>query len=226
MPPREQLDRKLAELRSSVITLGRMVDEQVRLALKALETLDANLAEQIITSDKNVNATRYAIEDACGRLIVTEQPAARDLRAVIAALNIIVDLERIGDKAKDIVAALPDVKKSPNWAQQQELKQMGTLVSVMLYESIQAYADGDIEAAKQVANRYRDIHPLSESVLRRTIEHMAEVKKEKKVTGAYGVLQVAQHLDRIGDLVTNVAERIIYIATGNVAEMNLPPEGA
>jgi phosphate transport system protein len=226
MPPREQLDRKLADLRSSVISLGRAVDEQMRLALKALEMLDSSLGEQVITSDLQINAARYAIEDACSKLIVTEQPAARDLRMIIAALNIIVDLERIGDKAKAVVEVIPAVAKSPNWSQQKELKQMGTLVNVMLYESIQAYADGDIEAAKQVANRYQEIHPLYESVLHRTIEHMTEVKKEKKVTAAYGVLQVAQDLDRVGDLVTNVAERIIYVATGNVAEMNLPPENA
>jgi phosphate transport system protein len=222
MPLREQLDRKIAELRLSVITMGQRVDEQLKQALKALETLDVKLAKQVVAADQSINADRYAIEDACCKMIVTEQPAARDLRTIIGALYIIVDLERIGDKAKDIAGVVPDVSKSSGWRRPPEIKQMGNLTGIMLRECMQAYADGNIELAQQVAGRYREIHPLFAIVLNETIEHMAEVKKEKKVTATYSLLQVAQHLDRIGDLATNVAERVIYIATGSLSEMNAP----
>jgi phosphate transport system protein len=220
MPPREQLDRKIADLRINVITMGQRVDEQLKQALKALETLDVKLAKQVVAADRDINAERYAIEDACSKMIVTEQPAARDLRTIIGALNIIVDLERIGDKAKDIARVVPDVLKSPSWSRPREIQQMGDLTGAMLRESMQAYAEGNVELAKRVADHYREIHPLFLHVLNQTIEHMAEVKKEKKVAATYGILQVAQHLDRVGDLATNVAERVIYIATGSLSEMN------
>jgi phosphate transport system protein len=222
MSPREQLDRKIADVRLSVITLGQHVDEQLRQALKALDTLDAKLAKQVQIADQHVNVERYNIEDTCCKVIVTEQPAARDLRTIIGALNIIVDLERIGDKAKDIAEVVPDVLKSPDWPRPSEIKRLGNLVGVMLRESMQAYADGNVELANQVAEHYREIHPLSVNVLNQTIEHMAEMKKKKKVTATYGILQVAQHLDRVGDHTTNIAERVIYIATGNLSEMNAP----
>jgi phosphate transport system protein len=227
MSPREQLDRKIADVRLSVIALGQHVDEQLKHALKALNTLDVQLAKQVQAADQHINAERYSIEDTCIKVIVTEQPAARDLRTIIGALNIIVDLERIGDKAKDIAATVPDVLKSPDWPRPPEIKQLGNLTGVMLRESMQGYADGNIELAKQVAAHYREIHPLVVKVLSQTIEHMAEVKKEKKVTATYSILQVAQHLDRVGDHTTNIAERVIYIATGSLSEMNVPlPKGS
>jgi phosphate transport system protein len=222
MSPREQLDRKIADVRLSVILLGQHVDEQLRQALKALDTLDIKLAKQVQAADQRVNAERYNIEDTCCKVIVTEQPAARDLRTIIGALSIIVDLERIGDKAKDIAGVVPDVLKSPDWPRPPEIKQLGNLTGVMLRESMDAYADGNVELAKQIAEHYRGIHPLVVSVLNQTIEHMAEMKKKKKVTATYSILQVAQHLDRVGDHTTNIAERVIYIATGNLSEMNVP----
>lgn len=224
MPPREQLDRKIAELRLSVIALGQHVDEQLKQALKALDTLDVSLAKQVLAADRDINAERYTIEDTCCKMIVTEQPAARDLRTIIAALNIIVDLERIGDEAKAVAEVVPDVLKSPAWPRPPEIKQLGNLTGEMLRESMQAYADSNVELAKQVAEHYREIHPLYVHVLNQTIEHMAEVKKEKKVTATYGILQVAQHLDRVGGLTTNIAERVIYIATGSLSEMIVPPD--
>jgi phosphate transport system protein len=209
-------------VRLSVILLGQHVDEQLRQALKALDTLDVKLAKQVQVADQRINAERYSIEDTCCKVIVTEQPAARDLRTIIGALNIIVDLERIGDKAKDIAGVVPDVLKSPDWPRPAEIKQLGNLTGVMLRESMDAYANGNVELAKQIAEHYREIHPLVVSVLNQTIEHMAEMRKKKKVTATYSILQVAQHLDRVGDHTTNIAERVIYIATGSLSEMNVP----
>lgn len=219
MSPREQLDRKIVELNTSVVALGKQVEDQLKQAVQALESLDVALSRQVIAADRSVNAARYATEDACCRVIATEQPAARDLRAIIAVLNIIVDLERIGDKAKDLAEVVPDVLKSPNTPRPQELKQMEHLAMVMLGECMQAFVSGNVELARQAANRHQEIRTLYMSVLHQTIEYMADAKKEKKVTATYGILQAAHHLERVGDLVTNVAERVIYIATGSIAEI-------
>jgi phosphate transport system protein len=219
MAPREQFDRELKELRANVINLGTLVDNQLELALRALETLDTDLAKQVIEIDQRVNAARFAIESDCFKLIVTQQPAARDLRLIFAAINIIVDLERVGDKAKDIADTIPHIMRSPNRPRPPELMRMANLVKSMLEQCMLAFADDDIGLARQVASRDKELVALFAEILNRTIEDFAKAKKEKKVTAAFGVLRAAQHLERIGDLAINVTERIIYVATGNLKEM-------
>jgi len=225
MSLREEFDRQLTELRDNVLAMGRLVDDELKLALQALETLDADLAKQVFAADLDVNAARFAIEEVCFKLIVTQQPAARDLRTIVAAMNIIVDLERAGDKAKDIAESIPHLLKSPNRPRPPELKQMGDLVGTMLRQCMQAYADRDVELAKFIASQDREIDLLLAGIFNQTIEHMAKVKKEKKVEATFEIMQAAQHLARVGDLATNVAERVIYMATGTVHELNVDSDG-
>jgi phosphate transport system protein len=220
MSPREQLDRKITDLNTSVVALGKQVADQIKQAVQSLEVLDVTLSRQVIAADRSVNAARYATEEACCRVIATEQPAARDLRAIITVLNIIVDLERIGDKAKDLAEVVPDVLKYPNTPRPQELKQMEHLAVLMLEECMQAFVTSNVELAKQAANHNKEMRALYMNVLHQTIEYMADAKKEKKVTATYGILQAAHHLDRVGDMVTNVAERVIYLATGYLEEID------
>ena len=221
MSPREQFERDLKNLRTSVGQMGLIVEDQLKLSLQAFEALDTKLARQVIAIDQDVNARRFSIEETCFRLIVTQQPAARDLRAIIAALNIIVDLERIGDKAKDIANTIAHILEKPNRSRPAELSRMGSLVRLMLHHCLEAYAENSTELAKQVAEQAKELDTLFAAVANQTIEEFAKAKKEKKVTAAFGVLRAAQHLDRVGDLATNVAERIIYIETGNVQEMKI-----
>src|SRR4051794_55682 len=96
-PMRKQLENKLQELQNEILNMGRMVEKQVQLALKALETVDKGLSHEVIQADAAVNAQRFLIEEKCVELIATQQPAARDLRAIVAVMNMIVDLERMGD---------------------------------------------------------------------------------------------------------------------------------
>ena len=223
MPPRRYFDQELDQLRSRVLELGQLVETEVQQALQALETLDKEFAQQIIASDQAVNDLRFTIEDDCFKLIATQQPAASDLRTIVAVMNIIVDLEQIGDKAKDIAETISQVKRYEKAGQPSELKAMGDLVLSMLKQSLQAYADGDIELAKQIASREVEVDQMMELVVNEVIERMAKAKKEKKVTASVGILGAAQQLERIGDLITNVVERVIYIATGSVEELNVDP---
>lgn len=219
MSPREQFEHELNNLRSSVIRMGSVVENQLDLALQAFEKLDLDLARQVVAMDQDVNALRFSIEEACFLLIVTQQPAARDLRAIIAALNVIVDLERVGDKAKDLVSTIAPILEKPNRKRPAELSRMGALVRAMLQQCLEAYAQNSSDLARQVPTQAGELDALFTAVLDQTIEEIAKAKKEKKVTAAFGVLRAAQHLDRIGDLAVNVAERIVYIETGNVQEM-------
>ncbi|MBN1564334.1 MAG: phosphate signaling complex protein PhoU [Anaerolineae bacterium] len=223
MPTRRYFDQELDQLRARVLELGQLVKTELHEALRALEELDKELAKEVIASDQAVNELRFTIEDDCFKLIATQQPAASDLRTIIAVINIIVDLEQIGDKAKDIAEAISQVKRYQKVEQPSALKAMGELVASMLDQCLQAYAEGDIELAKQAASREAEVDQMLETVVSNVIEHMAKAKKEKKVTASMGILGVAQQLERIGDLVTNVVERVIYIATGSVEELNVEP---
>ncbi len=220
MPARRYFDEELDRLRNHVLDMGKLVETQLRQALEALDTLDQDLARRVVEGDQVINQTRFTIEDDCFRLIATQQPAASDLRKIVAVMNIIVDLEQIGDKAKDIAEAIAQVKRFQKSERPAELRAMGDLVLVLLQQSLQAYADGDIELGKQVASREAEVDQMLESVMNEVIERMAKAKKEKKVSSSVGILGVAQQLKRVGDLITNIVERVIYIATGNVQEFD------
>jgi phosphate transport system protein len=220
MTTRRYFDQELDHLRHQVIAMGELIDTELHQALQVLNTLDQELARTVIASDQAVNDLRFSIEDECFKLIATQQPAASDLRTIVAVMNIIIDLEQIGDNAKDIAETITQVKRFQKVEQPSELKAMGELVASMFKQSLKAYAEGDIELAKQVASRESEVDQMLDAVVNEVIERMAKAKKEKKVTASVGILSVAQRLERIGDLVTNVIERVIYISTGIVQELD------
>ncbi|HEX3052437.1 MAG TPA: phosphate signaling complex protein PhoU [Aggregatilineaceae bacterium] len=219
MSPRETFERELKDLRDEVVKMGLMVSSQVDTAWRSFATMDTELAKQVIEMDHAVNTARFTIEDLCFKLIVTQQPAARDLRNIMGAVNLIIDLERIGDKAKDIANTIPSILKAPNRRRPTELMEMAPLVRQMLDLCIQAYGSETTELLQQIADQDKELDRLFIEVVNQTIEDFAKATKEKKVTATFGILRAAQHLERIGDLVTNVAERIMYVSTGSVQEI-------
>ena len=218
---RERFQRKLNELKDDILKMGGMVEDELNLALQALETLDTNLANQVFQADAAVNEMRFAIEEKCFELIVTQQPAARDLRAIVAVMNMIVDLERMGDQTKGIAKIIPHLIEYPKRPEPPELQQMGEMVSKMLNQSMIAYAQSDIELAQIVANQDDQVDALYAQVFNQIMATMAETKKQKRVEASYEVLRSARELERFGDLATNVAERVIYIVTGKLYEANI-----
>ena len=160
MTLRERFDRDLKDVRQSVIDMAQLVYDQLVLALQGMETLDTEIPERVFAFDEKVNETRFEIEAKCFRLIATQQPTAGDLRFVIAAMNIIIDLERMGDKAKDIAETLSQLQRSPKTVRSAELERMSKLVKLMLQTCIQAYANDDIALAKQVAERDAEVDAL------------------------------------------------------------------
>ncbi|MEW5957705.1 MAG: phosphate signaling complex protein PhoU [Chloroflexota bacterium] len=219
---RERFQRKLNELRDDILKMGSMVEDELKLALKAVDKLDINVASQVFEADRAVNAERFAIEEKCFELIVTQQPAARDLRAIVAVMNMIVDLERMGDQAKGIAKVIPHMAQYASGdSLPPELKQMGDIVGDMLNQGMTAYISGNIELAQQVADRDDEVDGLYARVFTQIMERMAEAKKPKKVEVNYEILRTARELERFGDLATNVAERVIYMITGRLHEVNI-----
>lgn len=218
---RERFDKKLAELRDDILKMGGLVDEELKLALAALDKLDPDLAQQVYVADTHVNAMRFDIEEKCFQLIVTQQPAAGDLRAIIAVMNMIVDLERMGDQTKGIAKLIPHMMQSAIHPQLPELKQMGKYAGSMLRESLNAYAKDNDSLAKMVAEQDDEVDRLFARVFSQVMEQMAQAGNPDRVEANYEILRTAQELERFCDLATNIAERVIYIVTGAMHETNV-----
>jgi phosphate transport system protein len=216
---RRRFDDKLNEIRDDILRMGSIVEEELILALKALKKRDTDLAQQVIVTDGTVNELRFAIEGKCVELIATQQPAASDLRAIVAVMNMIVDLERMGDQAKGVAKLILALEEAPSkWARSEELQEMGQLVGSMLKQAMTAYATNNIELAGLIADQDDEVDNLYAQIHAQVMENMAETTKQKKVEASYDVLRAARELERFGDLATNVAERVIYIATGQSPE--------
>ena len=221
---RKQLENKLQELQNEILQMGHMVEKQLQLALKALETVDKGLSHDVIQGDAAVNAQRFLIDEQSVELIATQQPAARDLRAIVAVMNMIVDLERMGDEAKEIAEGVLRLAENPKGSPPNQLKQMGEIVSVMLSQILGAYAENRAILAEVIAKQDREVHDVYIRLFSHIIENMTETKKRKRVLEAYELLRAAQKLERVGELATNIAERVIYVATGKLEEIGLEPD--
>ncbi len=226
MTMRQRFEQQLLELRGDVLKMGSMVEEELGMAMTALETLDAVLARQVFTFDNQINATRFDIEDKCFALIVTQQPAARDLRAIVTVMNMIVDLERMGDQAKGIAKVVPHMVRSPDIPRPVELKQMGELVNKMLNQTMTAYAHDNVDLAREVARQDDAVDALYARVFAQIMTHMAEARSSEQIETSYETLRAARELERFGDLATNIAERVIYMVTGRLQEMNVDRDDA
>lgn len=221
MSIRHRFEMQLSELREDVLKMGSMVEEELRMAMDALDRLDTSLAKEVFAFDNTINATRFNIEEKCFALIVTQQPAARDLRFVITVMNMIVDLERMGDQAKGIAKVIPHMVRSADIPRPTELGEMGRLVAKMLNQTMTAYAHDNIDLAQAVATQDDEVDALYNKVFTQIMSHMARVDSEMKVEASYEVLRAARELERFGDLATNIAERVIYMVTGKLQEINV-----
>ncbi|MBE2237504.1 MAG: phosphate signaling complex protein PhoU [Caldilineaceae bacterium] len=217
---RAHFERKLNELRDEILYMGGLVEAELTLALDAFRTLDAEKAKQVSAADRVVNKTRFDIEEKCFSLIVTQQPAARDLRTITTAMNIIIDLERMGDQAKGVAKVVPRLLRMPTQEQPPELWQMGEMVGKMLSQVMLAFANSNIDLARIIAKQDDEVDALYARVFTRLMAEMAAAGSPEQVEAAYEVLRVARELERFGDLVTNVGERIIYLVTGSLDEIN------
>ena len=218
---RQRFEQQLGELKEDVLKMGSIVENELYVAMDALERLDTARAREVYQLDNEVNNTRFEIEEKCFALIVTQQPAARDLRAIVTVMNMIVDLERMGDQAKGIAKVVPHMVHSSDIPRPRELWQMSTMVGRMLNQTMTAYAHDNVDLALQVARQDDDVDALYAKVFAQIMDHMAQVGSSEKVEATYEALRAARELERYGDLATNIAERVIYMVTGRFQEINV-----
>ncbi len=218
-PLRTAYDREFAGIRERVLRLGELVDQAISRSLDSLQRRDTVQAAQIVEDDAEINELRFEIEEACLALIATQQPAASDLRSVIAAMNIVVDIERMGDHATGIAKTVIRMGDEPLLKPLIDIPKMVEIARGMLRESLQAYLDRDAAKAREIAARDDEIDHLYKAIFDELLEIMA--KDPSSATRATYLLWTAHNLERIGDRVTNIAERVIFASTGDMQELNL-----
>lgn len=215
---RTAYDREFARVQDDLLRLGDMVDQAMDRALECLRQRDRVLARDIIDHDAEINALRFRIEEACLALIATQQPAAGDLRAVVAAMNMVVDMERMADHAAGIAKTVLRMGDEPLLKPLIDIPRMTQTAREMLRDSLKAFVDRDAELAREVARRDTEIDQLYKAVFDELIEIMAH--DPTTVTRGTYLLWCGHNLERIGDRVTNIAERVVFMTTGNMKELN------
>ncbi|HHJ40474.1 MAG: transcriptional regulator PhoU [Methylothermaceae bacteria B42] len=209
----KQFDQELEDLRNRVLVMGGMVEEQVGNAIQALLENDVVLAEQVIANDYNVNAMEVEIDEECTQIIARRQPAARDLRLVLAVIKMIADLERIGDEARRIARQALDLNAHyPKKNQLSELEQLARHVKTMLHDALDVFARMDVEHALKVVEQDEQVDKEYESILRQQITYMME--DARSIPVALDIMWSARALERIGDRSCNICEYVIYYVKG------------
>jgi phosphate transport system protein len=216
---RAVLDRDLRAVQDDLLRLGGLIDTAIANALKALAERDASLAKQIIADDAQVNDLRFQIEEACFVAIATQQPAARDLRALVAAMNIVSDMERMADHAAGIAEIVVRMGAEPLLKPLIDMPRMAEECRDMLRQALDAYVKYDVDLARAVAERDDTIDSLYKQIFRELLSFMVE--DPRTTTRALYLLFAAHNLERIGDHITNVAERVIFMASGEMKELNV-----
>jgi phosphate transport system protein len=209
----KQFDAELEDVRTRVLQMGGLVEEQIRRAADALVTGDMAEIAAIQENDHRVNAMEVDLDEACSHIIARRQPAAGDLRLLIAVIKTITDLERIGDEAEKIARMAKLIHDAERMHMPRiEIRHVATLALAMLRKSLDAFARLDVEAAQEVVEQDRAVDSEFRSILRQLITFMME--DPRTISRCLEVLFVAKALERIGDHAKNMAEYVVYMVEG------------
>jgi len=208
-----QFEQELVDIRNRVLAVGGFVEEQIALALKALNNHDPILAEQVIRDDAKVNLQEIAIDALCTEILARRQPAARDLRLVMAVVKTINDLERMGDDAKFIArCSLTLSALCPRQVQLRPLYVFGQSLRAVLKATLDAYARLDVEAALRIKGGDEKVDADYRAIVEQQIAGMSADSRE--ITLGLNLLWAARALERIGDRCCNICEYVIYYVKG------------
>ncbi len=220
---RSLLDREFNEIQDNLLRVGSLVDVAIDRSLRALRGCDAALAQQVINDDAPINDLRFKVEEDCLTLIATQQPMAGDLRRVMAAVSIVTELERIADHATGIAKTVIRVSAQGQYmlleVPTEALERMALAVREMLKSALDAYVARNVEAARYVAAADDEIDHAYKALFDELLRTMAT--DSSTIAHATYLLWCGHNLERIGDRITNIAERIIFMTTGTLRELNL-----
>lgn len=207
-----QFNVELESIRTHVLTMGGLVEQQLSFAMQALNKGDEDLARKVVRDDHKVNAMEVSIDEACTRIIAKRQPTAKDLRLIMAIIKTITDLERIGDVATKIAYVAiesPDAKESQFHV---SLEPLCRQAIDMLHQVLDAFARMDVEAAAMVHKLDDKLDKEYEAVIRQLMTYMME--DPKNIPHILQVMWSARSIERVGDRCQNICEYIIYFVKG------------
>ncbi len=216
---RTVFEEELQQLFVDLTRLGNAANESLHKAIKAFNTRDRELAHELFSDDLRINAATIDIEQAAYRVIVLQQPVARDLRKVFTVLQASTDIERIADHAVSI--ARETIDRDDSHASNEEIEaiinEMAEIISGMITDALDAVARRDSDAAREIASRDKKVNALYRDVLRSASKSLEESNDSVAIAIAY--IQIADSLERMGDYTKNICERVVYLNTGTILEL-------
>lgn len=217
----QQFNDELEAIKNHLMTMGGIVETQLNCALDALLEGDEELAQQALKSDDAINDWEIEIEEQCTRIIARRQPAASDLRMIVAISRAVKDLERIGDEAAGIAKhAISLVEEGESPRGYSDIRQIGALIREMVNGTLTAFARYDVKMAYKVAKKDRDVNDAYKSAIRTLMTYMME--DPRSISRVMNVIWVLRSLERIGDLSRNISQHLVYLVKGvNVSHSSL-----
>jgi phosphate transport system protein len=220
---RKVFDQELHRLQDEVLALGSMVEEALVRSVETLKQRDFDGSRQLIAGDRAINERRFAIEDAAITLIATQQPMASDMRLLAAILEIVTELERMGDYAKGIARINLMIGEQPLIKPLIDLPVMAQKAREMLHAALTAFVERDVEAARSIPRRDEEVDALYNQIYRELITFIME--DPHVIEQANHLMWAAHNLERTADRVTNLCERVVYTVTGELAELGTDDTG-
>ncbi len=202
---------ELESLKARLLEMGGLAEDRVGLALRALVDRDLALVEKVLVSDEAINRLHIEIDDRCFKLLALHQPMAVDLRAIVSAVKINTDLERVGDLAINIAEASSRYLEHPSVGQLVVIPRMATIAQGMLRDALDAFVRRDLVLAEHVLNRDDELDALKTQVFRKLLDSMTH--DAATVEPGLDLILVSRHLERIGDHATNIAEDVIFMVS-------------
>ena len=202
---------ELEALQSRLLEMGGLAEERVRTCIEALESRDLTMVAQVMAGDEPINQLHIEVDNRCFRLLALYQPMATDLRAIVSAVKINTDLERVGDLAVNIAEAAQRYTTHPPVKKLIDIPTMGTIAQTMLRDALDAYVRRDTALAHAVLNADDQLDALKTQVFRDLLTYM--LKDPATVEPALDLILISRHLERIGDHATNIAEDVIFMVS-------------
>ncbi|MEK5060414.1 phosphate signaling complex protein PhoU [Paenibacillus shunpengii] len=215
---RKSFDRELNELRDLLLQMAEHVNKALVDSITSLKTSDQGLAQKVVSEDVKLNAMEERIMDIGTKLIITQQPVAKDLRRIIVAFKISSDLERMGDLALDVAKVTLRLEGQELIKPLIDIPQMADIVKVMIDESIQSYLEENSDLAYQMAKRDDGVDQLYSRIITDLYSYMADHPQD--ASQVMLLMLVGRYIERIGDHATNIGESTVYLVTGKRPDLN------
>ena len=219
---RKLFAKKIQNIQDEVLLLGSMVEDAVIKSVVSLKNRDTQLAKQIYHDDLLLNDKRYAIENAILIVIATQQPMARDLRQLASMLDVVTELERMGDYAKGIAKVTVKLQLIDINIPISEIEMMAELAIGMLHKALTAFIEGDSQTASQIPYEDDAVDKLYENIYHQSVELM--MADPQNIDHSNLIMWVGHNLERLADRVTNICERTVFISTGELMELEIDEE--